>query len=275
MAEPKAEAAIQFIGDLINKDKVMPDFTEAGQMGGTGFAISANSKIKEADWDFMQYLCGPEGQIVFTSDASAAVPTMTGNPKVVAAFKAPYAEVFLSETRNGDVLPQFPKYVSILNNYIQPPLDKVLDRRSHRRRRPRRHHGPGERRTGGKVGSPGGRGADFGRCPTSLSVRARGAPHPASAALGRPLPGGARHPLTPRFEKGGARPGSSSPLWGEVGPVGPGEGRLSEDEQDQIFYRDAARIFGREKQVSGPPASTTTTVSFPRQRESTFPPARE
>lgn len=174
MAEPKAEAAIQFIGDLINKDKVMPDFTEAGQMGGTGglfaanqaamiisnasrlgaltnvpfkwavaplpagptgihsnllggagFAMNANSKIKDADWDFMQYLCGPEGQIVFTSGASAAVPAMTGNPKVVAAFKAPYAEVFLSETKNGDVLPQFPKYVDILNTYIQPALDKV------------------------------------------------------------------------------------------------------------------------------------------------------
>ena len=50
---------------------------------------------------------------------------MTGNPKVVAAFKAPFAEVFLSETKNGDVLPQFPKYVDILNNYIQPALDKV------------------------------------------------------------------------------------------------------------------------------------------------------
>jgi multiple sugar transport system substrate-binding protein len=174
MAEPKAAAAIQFIGDLINKDKVMPDFTEEGQMGGTGglfaanqaamiisnasrlgaltnvpfkwaiaplpagptgihsnllggagFAVNANSKIKQADWDFMQYLCGPEGQIVFTSGASAAVPAMTGNPKVVAAFRAPYAEVFLSETRNGDVLPQFPKYVDILNNYIQPALDKV------------------------------------------------------------------------------------------------------------------------------------------------------
>jgi multiple sugar transport system substrate-binding protein len=174
MAEPKAEAAVQFLGDLINKDKVMPDFAEEDQMGGTGglfaanqaamiisnasrlgalngvpfkwavaplpagptgihsnllggagFAMNANSKEKDAAWAFMQYLCGPEGQIAFTSGASAAVPAMTGNPKVVAAFKAPFAEVFLSETKNGDVLPQFPKYVDILNNYIQPALDKV------------------------------------------------------------------------------------------------------------------------------------------------------
>ena len=92
---------------------------------GAGFAMNANSKEKDAAWAFMQYLCGPEGQIAFTSGASAAVPAMTGNPKVVAAFKAPFAEVFLSETKNGDVLPQFPKYVDILNNYIQPALDKV------------------------------------------------------------------------------------------------------------------------------------------------------
>ena len=175
MADDKAVAAIQWLGDLINKDKSVPNFQEAGQMGGTasmfsadqasmsitnasrlgsyadvpfkwaaaplpagpdgiraneaggaGFAINANSKFKDAAWEFMQYLSGPEGQIAFTSAAaSPAVPAMIGNDDVKAAFKAPFADVFLSETALGRVFPQFPTYVDITNKLIQPALDKV------------------------------------------------------------------------------------------------------------------------------------------------------
>jgi multiple sugar transport system substrate-binding protein len=174
MADKPAVEAIQFLGDLINKDKAVPNFLEANQAGGTGqmfasgqaamivsnaarlgaadgasfqwsvaplpagptgihanrlggagFAINANSKVKDAAWDFMQYLAGPEGQITFTSAASAAVPAMTGNPDVRAAFKAPYADIFLSESENGQVDPQFPTYVNITNLYLQPALDLV------------------------------------------------------------------------------------------------------------------------------------------------------
>jgi len=174
MADKPAVEAIQFLGDLINKDKAVPNFLESGQAGGTGqmfasgqaamiisnaarlgaadgasfqwavaplpagptgihanrlggagFAINANSKVKDAAWDFMQYLAGPEGQITFTSAASAAVPAMTGNPDVRAAFKAPYADIFLSESENGQVDPQFPTYVNITNLYLQPALDLV------------------------------------------------------------------------------------------------------------------------------------------------------
>src|SRR6185312_5331395 len=35
LADPKGAAAIQWLGDLINKDKSVPNFTEADQMGGT------------------------------------------------------------------------------------------------------------------------------------------------------------------------------------------------------------------------------------------------
>lgn len=175
LADAKGAAAIQFLGDLINKDKSVPNFTESGQMGGTasmfaadqasmsitnasrlgtyakapfkwaaaplpagpdgvranllggaGFAMNANSKVKDAAWDFMQYLCGEAGQVAFTSTpGSPAVPAMTGNPAVQASFKAPFAEVFLAETKVGEVNPQFPKYVDITNKFIQPALDKV------------------------------------------------------------------------------------------------------------------------------------------------------
>jgi multiple sugar transport system substrate-binding protein len=175
LSDPKGAAAIQWLGDLINKDKSVPNFTESDQMGGTasmftsdqasmsitnasrlgsydkasfkwavgpvpagpggihaneaggaGFAMNANSKVKDAAWDFMQYLCGEPGQIAFTSTGSSpAVPAMTGDAAVKASFKAPFANVFLSETESGRVFPQFPTYVDLTNKFIQPALDKV------------------------------------------------------------------------------------------------------------------------------------------------------
>jgi multiple sugar transport system substrate-binding protein len=50
---------------------------------------------------------------------------MIGNADVRASFKAPFADVFLSETENGKVFPQFPTYVDLTNKFIQPALDKV------------------------------------------------------------------------------------------------------------------------------------------------------
>ncbi|CAN7566918.1 sugar ABC transporter substrate-binding protein [Devosia sp. LjRoot16] len=174
LAEPAAVEAIQYIGDLINKDKVTPNFLEAEQAGGTaqlfssgqaamvitnpsrlgtfadvpfkwavanlpggptgihsnrtggaGFAINANSKNPEAAWAFLQYLAGPEGQSIFAGAKAAAVPAMTGNETVRAAFKAPFGDVFLKEADVGEQFPQFPRFVDLSNLYIQPALDLV------------------------------------------------------------------------------------------------------------------------------------------------------
>ncbi|OEO28412.1 hypothetical protein VW23_000320 [Devosia insulae DS-56] len=174
LAEPAAVEAIQYIGDLINKDKVAPNFLEAEQAGGTaqlfssgqaamvitnpsrlgtfadvpfkwavanlpggptgihsnrtggaGFAINANSKNPEAAWAFLQYLAGPEGQSIFAGAKAAAVPAMTGNETVRAAFKAPFGDVFLKEADVGEQFPQFPRFVDLSNLYIQPALDLV------------------------------------------------------------------------------------------------------------------------------------------------------
>lgn len=174
LAEPAAVEAIQYIGDLINKDKVTPNFLEAEQAGGTaqlfssgqaamvitnpsrlgtfadapfkwavanlpagptgihsnrtggaGFAINANSKNPEAAWAFLQYLAGPEGQSIFAGAKAAAVPAMTGNAAVRAAFTAPFGDVFLREADVGEQFPQFPRFVDLSNLYIQPALDLV------------------------------------------------------------------------------------------------------------------------------------------------------
>lgn len=102
-----------------------PTGIHKNRIGGAGFAMNPNSTDKEAAWDFLSYVAGPEGQAVFASAASPAVPAMTGNDEVYNAFQAKSADVFLSETGNGELLSQFPAYVDIANLYIQPALDLV------------------------------------------------------------------------------------------------------------------------------------------------------
>lgn len=172
--EPQAIAAVQFLGDMINKDRSMPSFLEANQSGGTtqmflggqaamaitnaarlgtyagadfewaiaplpagpdgqrsniiggaGFGINSNTDDVEAAWDFLSFVAGAEGQSVFASAEAPAVPAMNGNPDVQSAFNAPFGDVFLSETDNGQLIAQFPKWIDLQNLYIQPALDLV------------------------------------------------------------------------------------------------------------------------------------------------------
>jgi ABC-type glycerol-3-phosphate transport system substrate-binding protein len=174
MDEPAAVEAVQFLGDLINVDRVMPSYQEASQSGGTtqlflgqqaamaitnaarlgsfadagfewavaplpngrtgiranrlggaGFAMNAFSQKKEAAWDFLSFLAGQEGQGIFASANASAVPAMVGNEAVRAAFKAPFGDVFIKESEDGKLFPQFSGYVDITNLYIQPALDLV------------------------------------------------------------------------------------------------------------------------------------------------------
>lgn len=174
MDQPAAEEAVQFLGDLINVDRVMPSYQEANQSGGTtqlflgqqaamvitnaarlgsfadadfewavaplpsgrtgiranrlggaGFAMNAFSKQKDAAWDFLSFLAGEPGQVIFASASASAVPAMASDEAVRAAFKAPFAEIFLDESKDGRLFPQFSGYVDITNLYIQPALDLV------------------------------------------------------------------------------------------------------------------------------------------------------
>jgi multiple sugar transport system substrate-binding protein len=102
-----------------------PTGIHSNRTGGAGFAINANSKNPKAAWAFLQYLAGPEGQSIFAGAKAAAVPAMTGNETVRAAFKAPFGDVFLREADVGEQFPQFPRFVDLSNLYIQPALDLV------------------------------------------------------------------------------------------------------------------------------------------------------
>lgn len=174
MDKPAATEAVQFLGDLINADRVMPSFQElqqsggtgqlflsgqvamvvtnaarlgsfadasfqwavaplptgrtgihANRLGGAGFAMNAFSKNKDEAWKFLAFLAGEPGQVIFASANASAVPAMVGSDAVRAAFKAPFADVFLDESKDGKLFPQFAGYVDITNLYIQPALDLV------------------------------------------------------------------------------------------------------------------------------------------------------
>ncbi len=102
-----------------------PQGLRSNVVGGAGFGLNSNAKDMDAAWDFLSYISGAEGQAIFASAAAPAVPAMNGNPMVQSSFSAPFAEVFLSETDNGKLTAQFPKWVDLQNLYIQPALDLV------------------------------------------------------------------------------------------------------------------------------------------------------
>ncbi len=102
-----------------------PDGIRANRIGGAGFGMNPNAADPEAAWNFLSFVAGAEGQSIFAGADAAAVPAMTNNEQVQAAFQAPFADVFLSETANGQLLSQFPAYVDISNLYIGPALDLV------------------------------------------------------------------------------------------------------------------------------------------------------
>ncbi|MCL6568060.1 MAG: sugar ABC transporter substrate-binding protein [Meiothermus silvanus] len=101
-----------------------PSGIRANSGGGAGFAMNAYSKHKAEAWQFLEYVMGPEGQAIFAKSGTA-VPAMSKNPAVRAAFNVPFKEVFLDETANAKLLYFFPKYVRIRDTLLQPALDLV------------------------------------------------------------------------------------------------------------------------------------------------------
>jgi multiple sugar transport system substrate-binding protein len=169
----KGVQAIQFIGDLINKQKVAPSFQSMKQIGdttqlfmsglsamtmtnaarlgtfkdakfkwaiaplpagpsgiransggGAGFAMNTYSKHKAEAWTLLEYIMSADGQAIFAKSGTA-VPAMSKNAGVRAAFEVPYKDTFLDETGHAKLLNFFPKYVQIRDTLLQPALDLV------------------------------------------------------------------------------------------------------------------------------------------------------
>lgn len=177
MDSPEAIAAIQFVADLILKDKSVPSFdamnelgstTElfstgrvamvmtnaariptfeqasfawnvaplpagptgirANSLGGAGYVMSSASNNKEAAWTFLKFVSGPEGQAIF-AESGLAVPAYL-SPETGAAFASAGPEgvdrnVFMTETANGVLGPQFPAWREIEQTIVTPGLDLV------------------------------------------------------------------------------------------------------------------------------------------------------
>lgn len=177
MASPEGIAAIQFVADMILKDKSVPSFdamnqlgstTElfstgrvamvmtnaariptfeqasfkwnvaplpmgptgirANSLGGAGYVMSSSSKHKDAAWTFLKFVSGPEGQAIFAK-SGLAVPAYI-SPETGEAFASAGPEgvdrsVFISETKNGVLNPQFPGWNEIEATIVTPGLDLV------------------------------------------------------------------------------------------------------------------------------------------------------
>ncbi|MCC6310776.1 MAG: sugar ABC transporter substrate-binding protein [Trueperaceae bacterium] len=177
MDSPEAIAAIQFVADLILKDKSVPSFdamnelgsttelfstgrvamvmtnaariptfeqasfawnvaplpagptgVRANSLGGAGYVMSSASDNKEAAWTFLKFVSGPEGQAIF-AESGLAVPAYL-SPETGAAFASAGPEgvdrnVFMTETANGVLGPQFPAWREIEQTIVTPGLDLV------------------------------------------------------------------------------------------------------------------------------------------------------
>jgi multiple sugar transport system substrate-binding protein len=77
--------------------------------GGAAYAISSQSRHKEAAWTFLKWLESPKGQAIFT-ETGVAVPARrsVGQADVFLKQEPPHdAEVFLEETEIGRPNPSF------------------------------------------------------------------------------------------------------------------------------------------------------------------------
>jgi multiple sugar transport system substrate-binding protein len=106
-----------------------PDGERANTLGGAGYVMSATTEHPDAAWTFLQFLAGTEGQSIFAS-TGVAVPASYADPDVANAFieacvEGVSCEVFISETENGRLAPNFPDWREIENTIVVPHLDLV------------------------------------------------------------------------------------------------------------------------------------------------------
>lgn len=106
-----------------------PDGERANTLGGAGYVMSSTTEHVDAAWTFLQFLAGTEGQSIFAA-TGVAVPASYANPDVASTFIAACAEgvsceVFISETANGRLAPNFPDWREIENTIVVPHLDLV------------------------------------------------------------------------------------------------------------------------------------------------------
>ncbi len=100
----------------------------ANTLGGAGYVMATNPADLDASWQFLQFLSGPEGQAIFAA-TGLAVPALT-TPETTAAFtgalpESVNAQVFIDETANGMLNPNFPDWREIETTLVTPALDLV------------------------------------------------------------------------------------------------------------------------------------------------------
>lgn len=105
-----------------------PTGLRANTLGGAGYVMATEPGDLEAAWTFLQFLSGPEGQSIFAS-TGLAVPAMT-TPATTEAFlnampEGVDAQVFIDETANGFLNPNFPDWREIETTLVTPALDLV------------------------------------------------------------------------------------------------------------------------------------------------------
>lgn len=105
-----------------------PTGLRANTLGGAGYVMATEPEDPDASWTFLQFLSGPEGQSVFAS-TGLAVPALI-SPSTTESFlnampEGVDAQVFIDETANGYLNPNFPTWREIETTLVTPALDLI------------------------------------------------------------------------------------------------------------------------------------------------------
>lgn len=105
-----------------------PTGIRANTLGGAGYVMATSPADTDAAWTFLQFLSGPSGQAIFAA-TGLAVPALT-SPETTAAFVEAMpdgidGQVFIDETANGYLNPNFPDWREIESTLVTPALDLV------------------------------------------------------------------------------------------------------------------------------------------------------
>ncbi len=105
-----------------------PTGIRANSLGGAGYVMSSSSKNKDAAWTFLKFVSGPEGQAIFAKSGSAVPAYISQATQEAFAAAGPEGvdrAVFISETANGQLNPQFPGWNEVEATIVTPGLDLV------------------------------------------------------------------------------------------------------------------------------------------------------
>lgn len=107
---------------------VRAGWRRAGQTGGAGYVIAANSQKKEAAWTFLKWLQGKEGQMAFAEQSGAMVPALrsVASAETILSLPPEGRTAFVLETESqAPPDGKFAEWNQLISEVIDPDMELI------------------------------------------------------------------------------------------------------------------------------------------------------